>query len=110
MDFIHRPAGNQLRRRSSGRARFQHLNHAGAPFGSGGLILHISVNAIQQAFTAQLGQLVIKILAGLAEEFIGGIAEAKHGKCRIGQLGRFLREQELMQCDGFFRRLTFALC
>ena len=110
VDLVHRPAGEQLRRRSGRRARFQYLNHPSAPFGGGGLILDIRVNAVEQAFAAQFGQLVVKIFAGLAEEFIGGIAEAKHGKCRIGQLGRFLREQELMQCDGFFRRLTFALC
>ena len=109
VDLVHRPAGEQLRRRSGRRARFQYLNHPSAPFGGGGLILDIRVNAVEQAFAAQFGQLVVKIFAGLAEEFIGGIAEAKHGKCGIGQLRRFLRKQELMQRNGFFRRLTFAL-
>jgi len=109
VDLVHRSAGNQLRRDGGRGARFQRLNHPSAPFGGGGLILYISINPVEQAFAAQFGQLIIKIFAGLAEEFIGGIAEAKHGKCGIGQLRRFLRKQEFMQRDGFFRRLTFTL-
>ena len=111
MDLVDgaRCGNGSLRWRLFRDAGFQHLNDARAPFGGGGLVFHISVYAIQQALGAQLRQPAVKVFTGLAEEFIGGITEAEHGKGRALQLWRFFREQELVQRDGFFRRLTFPL-
>ena len=98
-----------LRRRLFRHARFQHLNDARTPFGGGGLVFNIRVNAVQQALRAQLRQPAVEVFTGLAEEFIRGIAKAKYGKRRAIQLRRFFREQELMQGHRFFSRFTFTL-
>ena len=109
MDVVHRAAGGQLGGRGNWRTGFQHLNDARAPFRSRGLIFDVGIDAIEQAFRAELGQLAVEIFARLAEEFIRSIAEAKDSERGPVQLRRFFREQELMQCDRFFRRLTFPL-
>ena len=109
MNIVHRAAGGQLSGRSDRRTGLQRLNHARAPFSGRGLIFNVGINAIEQTFRAELGQLVVEIFAGLAEKFIRGIAETKDGERGPVQLRRFLREQELMQCDRFFRRLSFPL-
>lgn len=109
MNIVHRAAGGQLSGRSDRRTGLQRLNHSRAPFSGRGLIFNVGVDAIEQTFRAELGQLVVEIFAGLAEKFIRGIAETKDGERGPVQLRRFLREQELMQCDRFFRRLSFPL-
>ena len=109
MNVVHCAAGGQLSGRGDRRTGLQHLNDARAPFSGRSLIFNVGVDAIEQAFRAKFGQLAVEIFAGLAEEFIRGIAEAKDGECGSVQLRRFFREQKLMQCDRFFRRLTFPL-
>ena len=111
MDFVNGAGcGNGgLRWRLFRDAGLQHLNDARPPFGGGSLVFHVSVYAIQQALCAQLRQLAVEIFTGLAEKFIGRITEAEDGKGGALELWRFFREQELMQRDGFFSRLTFPL-
>ncbi|MNS52633.1 hypothetical protein D3C72_853540 [compost metagenome] len=90
-------------------ASFQHFHHARAPFSGGRLVFYVSVDAIQQALSAQFRELIVKIFAGLAEEFVRGIAKAKDGKRGAIEFWRFFREQEFMQRDRFFRRFALAL-
>ncbi len=60
------------------------------------LVFNIRVNAVQQALGAQLGQLAVEVFTGLAEEFIGGIAQAKHGKGgAILSFGAFFENRNL---------------
>ncbi len=111
VDFVDgaRCGNGGLRWRLFRDAGLQHLNDARPPFGGGGLVFDISVYAIQQALCTQLRQLAVEIFTGLAEKFIGRVTEAEDGKGGALELWRFFREQELMQRDGFFRRLAFAL-
>lgn len=67
MNIVHRAAGGQLSGRSDRRTGLQRLNHARAPFSGRGLIFNVGINAIEQTFRAELGQLVVEIFAGLAE-------------------------------------------
>ncbi len=90
-------------------AGFQHLDNARAPFGRRRLVFNVGIDAVQQAFCPQLGQFAVEIFARLAEEFIGRVAKAEDRKGGARQFWRFFREQELMQRNRFFRRLTFAL-
>jgi hypothetical protein len=95
MNVVHRAAGGQLSGRGNWRTGFQHLNHARAPFRGRGLIFDVGIDAIEQAFRAELGQLAVEIFAGLAEEFIRGIAEAKDGERGPVQLRRFFENRNL---------------
>ena len=90
-------------------ARFQHVNDARTPFSGGGLVFHIRINAVQQALSAQFRQFAVEIFTGLAEKFVGGVAQAKHGERRPVQFWGFFREQEFMQGHRFFSRLTLTL-
>ncbi|MND29434.1 hypothetical protein D3C80_199430 [compost metagenome] len=90
-------------------AGFQHLNNARAPFSGSWLIFHVRIDPVQQALGAKLRQLAVEVFAGLAEEFIGRIPEAKDRKRRAVEFWRFFREQEFMQRDRFFRRFALAL-
>ena len=98
-----------LRRRLFRHAGFQHLNDARTPFRGGGLVLDIRIYAVQQALCTELRQLAVEVFTGLAEEFIGGIAQAKDGKRGAIQFWRFFREQELVQRHRFFSGFTFTL-
>ncbi len=110
-DLVDHAGGGHCRlgRAFGGHAGLQDLNDAGPPLAGRRLILNVGIHAIQQALGTQLRQLAVKIFTALAEEFVGGIAQAEHGKGTAVKLRRFFREQELVQGDRFFRWLPFPL-
>ena len=87
--FVYRTARGNLHRRCRRRTCFQDINQTGTPLGSRGLVFDISIYAVQQALTAQLGQLAVKIFTRLAEEFVGGVAKAEDRKGGARQFWRF---------------------
>ncbi len=111
VNIVYRASGSDggLRRGLFRHTGFQHIDNARAPFGSRGLVFNVGINAIQQALATQFGQLAVKIFARLTEEFVGRVAQAKDRKGSSRQFWGFFREQEFMQRNRFFRRLTFAL-
>ncbi|MNN54417.1 hypothetical protein D3C81_1692320 [compost metagenome] len=52
------------------------------------IIIQIAIDARTEALAAQLFQPLIEILTGLAEEFIGGIAQSKYREAQRFQLRR----------------------
>ncbi len=110
-DLIDRTgSGHGRLSRAFGRhAGLQNINDAGPPLAGRRLVLNVGIHAIQQALCTQLRQLAVKVFTALAEEFVGSIAQAEHGKGCTIKLRRFFREQELMQGDRLFRWLSFTL-
>ncbi|MND88518.1 hypothetical protein D3C80_805460 [compost metagenome] len=110
VDQVNRTAGQHARCGVFSRgARFQHLHHLFTPGGSQLLIFHVGIYPLDQTLSTQFGQFAVEIFTRLTEVFVGSIPEAKDRKRGFVKLRRFLGEQEFMQRNRLFRRLTFPL-
>ena len=80
-----------------------------APCLGGILIIHVQAGEFMHPVGAGLGQQAVKVLAGLAEKFIGAVTQSQHGELEPFQLADLALLELLVQIDRALRRFTLPV-
>ena len=92
-----------------GEGRGNGLDRLLAPGHGGVLVVHVQARELINTLGPGLGQEVVEILAGLAEEFVGAVTQAQYGELEAVQLANLALLELLEQIDRALRRLTLSV-
>ena len=102
--------GGGMRTMCPGRhCRLDLLQHRIDPAAGIGLVIDVAIAARKQALRAQFFQAAVQRLAGLAEKFIGRIAQPQHREAQLRQRRRLASGQEFEERQRRLGRLAFAM-
>ncbi len=102
-------AGHAAAGRTGGEGGGDGIERLLAPRLGGILIIHVQAGELMHPIGASLGQQAVKVLAGLAEKFIGAITQPQHGELEPFQLADLALLELLEQIDGALRRFTLPV-